>query len=106
MTDEIENDLTEEDKNATKKAQVHRPPLNFMQMGMQKGDILHWKDDPSVTVSVFTERTVLYEGKETALSALTRDLKGWSYYVAPGLYWLYKDRLLSEIYDETYPLEE
>ena len=28
------------------------------------------------------------------------------YYVAPTPYWLYNDRPLSEIYDETYPFEE
>ena len=106
VTAEIENDLTEEDKAASRKGQMHRPALNFMQMGMQKGDILVWKEDSNITISVFTERSVLYNGKEIALSALTRDLKGYKYYVAPGSYWLYKDRLLSEIYDETYPLEE
>ena len=106
VTAEIENDLTEEDKAASRKGQMHRPALNFMQMGMQKGDILVWKEDSNITISVFTERSVLYNGKEFALSALTRDLKGYKYYVAPGSYWLYKDRLLSEIYDETYPLDE
>ena len=31
VTDEIQNDLTDDDKAATKKAQVHRPALNFIQ---------------------------------------------------------------------------
>lgn len=34
VTDEIENDLTDDDKAATIKAQVHRPALNFYEMGM------------------------------------------------------------------------
>ena len=106
VSDEIENDLTDEDKAATKKARLHRPPLNFFEMGMKKGDVLQWKDDPSVTLSVYTERTVIFEGKEMAISAVTRDLKGSKWYVAPGSYWLYNERLLSEIYDETYPVED
>lgn len=106
VTDEIQNDLTDDDKAATKKAQVHRPALNFMQMGMKKGDVLVWKEDPSITISVFTERTVMFKGEEKAISAVTRDLKGSKWYVAPGSYWLYNDRLLNEIYDETYPVEE
>ena len=106
VTAEIENDLTEEDKAASRRGQSHRPPLNFYQMGMQKGDVLIWKDDPQITVSVFSERKVLYNGEEIALSALTRDLKRAKYYVAPTPYWLYNDRPLSEIYDETYPFEE
>ena len=106
VTDEIQNDLTDDDKAATKKAQVHRPALNFIQMGMKKGDVLVWKEDPSITISVFTERTVMFKGEEKAISAVTRDLKGSKWYVAPGSYWLYNDRLLNEIYDETYPVEE
>lgn len=106
VSDEIENDLTDDDKAATKKARLHRPPLNFFEMGMKKGDVLQWKDDPSITLSVYTERTVIFEGKEMAISAVTRDLKGSKWYVAPGSYWLYNERLLSEIYDETYPVED
>ena len=106
VSDEIENDLTDDDEAATKKARLHRPPLNFFEMGMKKGDVLQWKDDPSVTLSVYTERTVIFEGKEMAISAVTRDLKGSKWYVAPGSYWLYNERLLSEIYDETYPVED
>lgn len=106
VSDEIENDLTDDDKAATKKARLHRPPLNFFEMGMKKGDVLQWKDDSSITLSVYTDRTVIFEGKEMAISAVTRDLKGSKWYVAPGAYWLYNERLLSDIYDETYPVEE
>lgn len=106
VSNEINNDLTAEDRAAKQKVQTHRPALNFNQMGMQKGDILVWKEDPSITASVYSDRKVLFNGEEIALSALTRDLKGGSYYIQPGPYWTYKDRLLSEIYDETYPFEE
>jgi hypothetical protein len=106
VTDEIQNDLTDDDKAATKKAQVHRPALNFIQMGMKKGDVLVWKEDPNITITVHSDRTVMFRGEEKAISAVTRDLKGSKWYVAPGSYWLYNDRLLNEIYDETYPVEE
>lgn len=106
VSDEIQDDLTPDDKNASKKAKAHRPALNFMQMGMNKGDELVWKDDPSIKITVFTDRTVLFNGEEMAISAVTRDLKKSKWYIAPGSYWLYKEKLLSEIYDETYPIEE
>lgn len=106
VTEEIQNDLTEDDKAASIKAQTHRPPLNFFDMGMQKGDILQWRENPNITISVYTGRSVLYNGKEIAISALTRDLRNAKYYVAPGSYWLYNGKLLSDIYDETYPFEE
>lgn len=106
VSEEIQNDLTDEDKAASNKVQTHRPPLNFFQMGMQKGDILKWRDDPNIIVTIDSDRKVLYNGEEIALSALTRDLKGAKYYVAPTPFWTYNERLLSEIYDETYPMEE
>ncbi len=88
-----------------KKSKGHRPPLDFMKMGLKKGDILILKRDPSITISVFSARSVLYQGKEYAISALTRDLLNASYYRAPGTYWTYNGKLLSEIYNETYPSE-
>lgn len=106
ISEEIENDLTEDDKQATIKAKTHRPPLNFYEMGMKKGDILKWKDNPEITISVYSERTVLFEDKEMAISAVTRDLKNSKYYVAPGNFWMVDGRLLNDIYDETYPMED
>ena len=107
VTDEIQNDLTDDDKAATEKAQVHRPALNFIQMGMQKGDVLIWKDDPSISVIITSERKVSYKGEETSISALSAQLKGYkTKHIAPGAHWLFNEKLLSDIYDETYPFEE
>lgn len=106
VNEEIEDDLTIDDKEASKKAKSHRPALNFMQMGMNKGDELVWKDDPSIKITVHTDRTVLFNGEEKAISAVTRDLKKSKWYIAPCPHWFYKDKLLSDIYDETYPLED
>ena len=107
VSKEIDNDLTDEDKAAVIKSQVHRPSLNYFEMGMQKGDRLVWKDDPSISVTICSERKVIYEGEECSISALSAKLKGYSTkHIAPGRHWLYNDRLLDDIYDETYPMEE
>ena len=107
VTDEIQNDLTDDDKAASAKAQPHRPALNFYEMGMQKGDVLLWKDDPSISVTVISERKVSYKGEETSISSLSAQLKGYkSKHIAPGAHWLFNDKPLSDIYDETYPFEE
>ena len=107
VTDEIQNDLTDEDKAASTKAHAKRPPLNFYEMGLQKGDILIWKDDPSISVTIFSERKVCYQGEETSISALSAKLKGYKVkHIQPTPHWLFNDRLLSEVYDETYPFEE
>lgn len=107
VTDEIQNDLTDDDKAATQNAKVRRPSLNFYEMGMQKGDVLLWKDNPNINVVIESERKVLYKGEEVSISALSAQLKGYNVkHIAPGKYWLYKDRLLDDIYDETYPFDE
>lgn len=106
VTDEIQCDLTEEDKASSRKAQTHRPALDFYVMGMTEGDKLFWKDDNSIYVEIFSSRSVLFNGEEKAISLVTKELKGSKYYVAPGSYWIYNGRLLSEIYDETYPIED
>lgn len=104
---EIDNDTDDVDKAAMQKQKPHRPPLNFMLMGMQVGDVLTWKDDPSITIEVAGERVIRYEGEELSISVLTAQLKQskWKH-VAPGRFWMVGDRLLDEIYDETYPIEE
>lgn len=107
VSEEIQNDLTDEDKAASSKAQAKRPPLNFFEMGLRKGDVLVWKDNPSISVSVLSERKVLYNGEEASISALSAKLKGYRVkHIAPGSHWIYNDMLLSDIYDETYPFEE
>jgi hypothetical protein len=107
VSDEIENDLTDDDKAASVNVKKFRPSLNFFEMGMQKGDILEWKDDPSITVTILSERRISYKGEEISISALSAKLKGYNVkHIAPGPHWLYKDKLLSDIYDETYPFEE
>ena len=107
VTDEIQNDLTDDDKAASVKAQPHRPALNFYEMGMQKGDVLTWKDDPEISVTIISERKVSYNGEETSISSLSAQLKGYkSKHISPGTHWLFKEKLLSDIYDETYPFED
>ena len=107
VSEEIQNNLTDADKAASSKAQAKRPPLNFYEMGLQKGDILHWKDDPSISVTIISDRKVLYDGEETSISALSAKLKSYKVkYISPGAYWMFNDKLLGDIYDETYPFEE
>ncbi len=107
VSEEIQNDLTDEDKAASSKAQSKRPALNFYEMGIQKGEKLIWKDDSSIYVIVTSDRKVSYKDEEVSLSALSAHLKGYKVkHIQPTPHWLYKDRLLSEIYDETYPFEE
>ena len=107
VSEEIQNDLTDDDKEASEKTKSKRPPLNYYEMGIHKGDILKWKDDPSITVTVISDRKVSYNGEEVSISALSAQPKGYKVkHIQPTPHWTYNERLLSEIYDETYPFEE
>lgn len=107
VSNEIENDLTPEDKAASIKAKPHRPALNFYEMGMHNGDKLYWKDDPSIFVTIISDRTVDYNGEEMFISKLSAQLKGYkSKHIQPTPHWLFNERILSDIYDEVYPIEE
>lgn len=104
---EIANDLTQEDVEAVAKSRSKRPPLDFLEMGLQVGDVLVWKDDPSITVRILSARKVEYDGEECSLSALSAQLKGYNTkHIAPGSCWTCNDRSLSDIYDATYPMPE
>lgn len=108
VEEEIQNDLTDDDKVASIKALSKRPPLNFFEMGMKLGDVLVWKEDPSIKVTVVSERKVQYDGEITSISSLSATLKGYNVkHISPGNHWLLLDgRSLNEIYDQTYPFED
>ena len=57
--------------------------------------------------TLISDRKVSYKGEEVSISALSAQIKGYKVkHIQPTPHWLYNDRLLSDIYDETYPFEE
>lgn len=109
ITKEIEDELTPEDKAAQEKSKTKRPALDFYQMGLKKSDILIYKHDENKTCFVVDNKHVSYNGETSCLSPLTAALLGGNAkYVQPTPHWIVKDsnRLLSDVYDETYPIDE
>ena len=73
ITEEIDNDLTSEDKSATEKIKSsRRPPLNYFDMGMKKGDILTFTKDPEIEVSIIDEKKIMYKGETYSLTGITK----------------------------------
>ena len=75
-------------------------------MGMHKGDVLVFVKDPSVEVSVFDEKKVMYQGTVYSLTGVTKKLLNVTHPIQPTGYWTYEGKNLRDIYDETYTLEE
>lgn len=84
---------------------TRRPNLNFHEMGIADGALLTSTARES-SVIVSGPRRVKLAGEEMSLTAATRTVLGLEYSVAPGPYWTHEGKLLQDIYEETYPLEE
>ena len=108
VTQEIENDLTPDDKAAQEKAKTKRPPLHFLDMGLHVNDVLVYKPDESVTCQIVNQKQVRYNGELTTLTPITTNLLGKPYSVQPTPYWKVQatGRDLLDLYDETYPMED
>lgn len=107
ITQEIDNDLTSEDKSASAKINSsRRPPLNYFEMGMKKGDILVFTKNPNITIEIIDEKKVLYQEQIYSLTGITKKLLAIPHAIQPTGYWLFDNKNLRDIYDETYTLEE
>lgn len=104
LNSEIDEELSETDKQARTKLKItRRPPLNFKEMDIPMGAKLQYaKDEEIIEVEVCGERKVLYKGDETSLTAVTRELLGLDYAVQPTKYWTYNGKNLQDIYNEIY----
>ena len=98
-----ENDeISDIERNASKALKKRRPNLNFSEMGIPSGSALQSvaTDD---TVTVLSDRKVLYKEEQMSLTEATKRSLGLDYAMAPARHWVYEGRNLREIYDETYP---
>lgn len=86
--------IKEEDKQ-----HVKRPHVNFAKCGIPIGAELVFIDDPSIVVTVISERKVRYEGEETSLSAISDAIKGYS--TSGPCYFTYNGKKINEIAEET-----
>ena len=80
-------------------SRVKRPAVNFLQCGIPIGAELVFVDDPSIKVVVDSERKVLYQGEITSLSAIAKDIKGYS--VSGPAVFTYNGKLVCDIAEET-----
>lgn len=107
VSNEISNDLTEQDRAAGEQMKkMRRPSLNFLELGIPIGSQLQFiEDDREVMAVVSGEKKVLVNGVESSLTAITRELLGLEYSVQPSPYWRYKGRKLLDIYNDVYTIE-
>ncbi len=89
---------------AAERFSKRRPNLNFTEMQIPIGSILT-STATEATVVVVEAKKVTLNNIKMSLTAATRQALALDYSVAPGPYWRFEDRLISEIYEETYSEE-
>lgn len=77
------------------------PNMNFTEMGIPEGSVLHSVEDDS-TATVVSPRKVRFKDEEMSLTAATRIILGIEHSVQPSPYWTFNGRSLLDIYNETY----
>ena len=95
--DQVDEDASE----ASRKLKARRPVQNFIEMGMNVGDILQFTKGEH-TCKVLSGRRVEFEDEESSLTALTQKLLGTDRPLQPSPYWTFSGKKLSDIYEETY----
>lgn len=107
ISSEIANDLTPDDKIAIDKSKsTRRPPLNYKEMGIPEGGKLIFASDPSISAIVCGDRRIIFHGEECSLTHATKQILGITSPVQPTPYWIYENRSLQDIYNETYVMDE
>lgn len=95
--EKVDPETQETSKNLTR-----RPNMNFFEMGLKTGDILVFTQADE-TVTIASERKVIFQGEEASLTHATRTLlESGTYNVAPAPYWTHNGISVREIYNETY----
>ncbi len=82
--------------NKAQKQQIKRPPIDFTKCGIPIGAELEFTEDPSVKVTVISNRKIQYKDEITSLSAVAADLKNVKTIQGPH-YFKYNNELLSDI---------
>lgn len=85
---------------STNSTKVRKPAINFRKCGIPDGAELVYIDDPAITVTVASERKVLYNDELTSLSAVAGMLKGVKSIQGPS-YFTYNGRPLVDIAMDT-----
>ena len=94
--------LQKKQSNATStdSKKTQKPPVNFAKCNIPVGAELVYVDDPTVRVTVATERKVQYNNELTSLSAIVQNIKGIQAAAGPN-YFTYNGEIVSQIAERT-----
>ena len=82
------------------KQNIKKPPIDFYECGLKNGDVLVYTEDPSITVTIKTNKKVLYKDELASLSSIVSELKGVDR-IQGTLYFTYNGEPLLNIANRT-----
>lgn len=105
---DTETDATDKDSARRLFRDSRRPTLRFDVIGIPAGSILYFRGDEQQQVKVINDRKIEFNGEEMSLTMATRKLLGKpdDYPLQPSPYWSFNGKLLIDIYEDYYSVEE
>jgi len=102
VNDDLNSNVSVTELEAVKQAKKKRPNINYFEMGLDKGTVMTFANDSEITVTIASEKKVIYNGEEMSLTRVTKELLELDYAVQPTKYWLVDGKNLRDIWRETY----
>lgn len=91
----------EEDSEIASEVQAEskerRSPFSFFACGINIGEQVFYKHDPTVVCTVVGDRMIEYNGEQTSVSALAQKLQGLNHPVQGTLHFTYQGETLSDL---------
>lgn len=101
VVEDQSSSISEQELGATRALRARRPNLDFTVLGIPIGAELQCTRNDAV-VFVVGSRKVRLGTDELSLTAATREVMQLEYSVAPGPFWSYQGRSISEFYEDAY----
>ena len=102
LNNDLNSNVSATELEAVKQAKKKRPNINYFEMGLEKGTVMTFTNDSEITVTIVSDKKVIYNEEEMSLTRVTKELLELDYAVQPTKYWLVDGKNLRDIWKETY----
>ena len=86
-----------EKRRSDKDAPMRKKQFQFSMIGLKPGDMIQFKNDPSLSIKIISDKVVEYEGEPYSLTALARKLTGKGLGVQGTVFFTYNGEELDKI---------
>ncbi len=102
LNSNLNSNVSATELEAVKQAKKKKPNINYFEMGLEKGTLMSFANDSEITVTIASEKKVIYNEEEISLTRVTKELLELDYAVQPTKYWLVDGKNLRDIWRKTY----